>query len=79
MTQDMDLFVRAIERIVNEDFELGRTKIAAKELWQRLAELEVEIPDKAEEILHGMGFVKNDDSGDYYSYFLIFGSARELK
>ena len=79
MTTQEDSFIRAIERIVSEDYESGRDKIAAKELWQRVAELEVEIPDKAEEMLHGMGFVKTNDSGDYYSYALIFGSARESK
>ena len=78
-TQENDLFIKAIERIVSEDMELGRAKIASKELFRRIAEQEVEIPFNVETILKGMGFVKASDSGDCYSYAVIFGLLRELE
>jgi hypothetical protein len=71
-TREIDLFVKAIGRIVSEDMELGRDKIASKELWERVERLGIKIPhNKAGGILRSMGIVPTNSKRDYYSYALI--------
>ena len=71
-------FVTAMEQIISEDMELGRDKVASKELWERVEKLGIEIPhNKAGEILRSMGIVPTNSRKDYYSYALIRQNQRE--
>ena len=79
-TQEIDLFIKAIERIVSEDIELGRDKVASKELWERIKAQGIAIPHNvASEILRSMGIVPINSKRDYYSYAMIRQNQRKAE
>lgn len=71
-------FQAVVEEIVSEDIELGKSKIASKELWQRVADKGINMPhNKAGEILRSMGIAATNTRGNWYSYALIKQNQRE--
>lgn len=77
--EDLDAqFQSAVMEIVSEDMELGRTKVAVKELWHRIEEKGVNMAhNKAGEILRSMGIVATNTQHQFYSYGLIKENQRE--